>query len=182
MRHRGKTYWRKRRDRLLKEHMTLEGKVLDIGCGWRAYGKDAVRLDLNPQCRPDLVADIQTSSGLRDASFDTIIALDVLEHLRYPHRAIEEIKRLLKAGGLLYLAVPFCFPRHGTEYYRFSDMALRDMLADFDTEIIPVNKAKIWNFIWNYYQQDTIVEGYFVKARRKTDAEIVTQIGAFPRA
>jgi SAM-dependent methyltransferase len=148
--------------------MVLEGRVLDIGCGWRAYGKkDAVRLDLNPQCHPDLVADIQTASGLREASFDTIIALDVLEHLRYPHRAIAEIKRLLKAGGLLYLAVPFCFPRHGTEYYRFSDLALRDMLADFDTEIIPVKKAKVWNFVWNYYRQDTIIEGYFVIARKK---------------
>jgi SAM-dependent methyltransferase len=167
MRHHGKTFWCKRKDRLIKKHLVLEGKVLDVGCGWRKYGKNAVRLDLNPECHPDMLADIQGAAGLRDASFDTIIALDVLEHLRYPHRAMDEIKRLLKPSGLIYITVPFCFPRHGTEYYRFSELALQDMLSDFDTEIIQVNKSKAWNLIWNYFQQDTIVEGYFVKARRK---------------
>jgi len=167
MRHWGKTYWRRRRDRLLKRHLVLEGKVLDVGCGWRRYGGKALRLDLNPRCRPDIVADIQGATGLLGASFDTILALDMLEHLRYPHRAVEEIRRLLKPGGLLYITVPFCFPRHGTEYYRFSDLALQDMLAGFEAVIIPVKKGKFWNLLWNYYHQDTIVEGYFVKAQKK---------------
>ena len=167
MRHRGKTYWRKRRDRLLKKHLVVEGKALDIGCGWRRYGKNALRLDLDPKCQPDILADIQGATGLPDASFDTILALDVLEHLPYPHRAVAEIERILKPGGVLYITVPFCFPRHGKEYYRFSDLALLDMLSGFNAEIIPVKKSKFWNLVWNYYQQDTIVEGYFVKARKK---------------
>jgi SAM-dependent methyltransferase len=168
MRHRGKTYWRKRRDRLLKRHLLLQGKVLDVGCGWRKYGHEALRLDLNPGCHPDLVADIQGRTGLPDGSFDTVLALDVLEHLRYPHRAVQEIKRILKPGGLFYITVPFCFPRHGTEYYRFSELALEDMLEGFSVELIPVIKSKLWNFIWNYYRQDAIVEGYFVKARKNS--------------
>ena len=155
----------------MKKHLIFEGKVLDIGCGWRKYGKNAVRLDVSPQCHPDILADIQGPTGLREASFDTILALDVLEHLRYPRRAVEEISRILKPGGLLYITVPFCFPRHGTEYYRFSDLALEDLLSDFGTEIIPVKKSKVWNLLWNYYPQDTIVEGYFVKARKKTRQE-----------
>jgi SAM-dependent methyltransferase len=167
MRHRGKTYWRRRRDRLLKKHLVLDGKVLDIGCGWRKYGGNALRLDTNPRCRPDILADIQTHTGLPEESFDTILALDVLEHLRYPHRAAAEISRILKPGGLLYVTVPFCFPRHGKEYYRFSDLGLRDLFSDFDTEIIPVKKSKAWNLLWNYYPRDTIVEGYFVRARKK---------------
>ncbi len=171
MRHKGKTYWRKRRDRLLAEHVKLQGNILDVGCGWRKYGGDAVRLDVNPDCRPDLVADIQGSTGLQEESFDTVLALDVLEHLRDPHRAVEEIKRVLKPGGFLYITVPFCFPRHGTEYYRFSDLALKDLLEGFEVEIIPVRKSKIWNIIWNYYPQDTLVEGYFVRARKKMTKE-----------
>jgi len=148
--------------------MRLEGKILDVGCGWRKYGGEAVRLDSNPECHPDVVADIQGRTCLADASFDTILALDVLEHLRHPRRAVEEIERVLKPGGVLYMTVPFCFPRHGTEYYRFSDLALRDLLEGFDMEIIPVRKSKFWNFVWNYYPQDSIVEGYFVKARKRT--------------
>lgn len=139
--HKGKTYWRKHRDKLLKKHVVCKGKVLDIGCGWRAYFKNAVRLDINPEYLPDFVADIQEGTDFPDNQFDTILMLDILEHLEYPHKAIEEVKRILKPGGMLYITVPFCFPRHGTEYYRFSDLALEKMLEGFKLEIIPVKKA-----------------------------------------
>jgi ubiquinone/menaquinone biosynthesis C-methylase UbiE len=171
MRHKGKTYWRKKRDKLLKKHLLLQGKVLDVGCGWRTYGRDAVRLDINPECQPDLLTDIQGRTGLRGESFDTVLALDVLEHLRDPHQAVAEIKRVLKPGGRLYLTVPFCFPRHGTEYYRFSDLALMDLLDGFEVEIIPVLKSRVWNLVWNYYPQDRLVEGYFVRAQKKDTKE-----------
>lgn len=167
MRHIGRTYWRRKRDKVLKKHLALEGNVLDVGCGWRIYGKDALRLDLNPDCRPDVVADIQKKTSFQDESFDTILLLDVLEHLPHPHEAIDEIMRILKSRGVLYITVPFCFPRHGTEYYRFSDLALRDMLAGCKVEIWPISKSRFWNLIWNYYPGDTLVEGYFVKARKK---------------
>ena len=171
MRLRGKTYWRKRRDALLNTRLVLEGRVLDVGSGWRRYGKDALTLDVNPACRPDIVADIQEDTGLPPGSFDTVIALDVLEHLRRPQRALDEIKRLLKPEGLLYITVPFFYPRHGVEYYRFTEWALRDMLDGFDAEIIDVRRGRVWNWLLNYHGFNTIVDGYFVKARRRSDHE-----------
>ena len=131
MRHRGKTYWRRRLDKILAERLVFEGRVLNVGCGWRRYGEDAVRLDINPHVHPDILADIQAGTGLRDASFDTVLAFDVLEHLRDPWTALAEIGRVIKPGGLFYLTVPFCFPRHGVEYYRFSELALADMLEGY---------------------------------------------------
>jgi SAM-dependent methyltransferase len=171
MRLRGKTYWRKRRDALLESRLVLEGRILDVGSGWRRYGGNAVTLDVDPACHPDIVADIQQGTGLPAASFDTIIVLDVLEHLRYPQRAVAEIKRLLKPGGLLFVTVPFFYPRHGVEYYRFTEWALQDMLEGFDTEITPVRRGRIWNWLLNYHGFNTIVDGYFVKARRRPDHE-----------
>jgi len=167
MRHFGKTYWRRRRNRLLKKHVTLEGKVLDIGCGWRVFCQNAMRLDINPDFKPDVVADIEAGICFKDSLFDTVLMFDVLEHLEYPHQALEEVKRVLRRSGGLYITAPFCFPRHGVEYFRFSDLALKKMLGDFDVSIIPVKKSKLWNLIWNYHWQDTIVEGYFVKAIKK---------------
>ena len=40
------------------------------------------------------------------------------------------------------------------------------MLDGFSLEIIPVAKSKFWNIVWNYYPQDTLVEGYLVKAQK----------------
>ena len=166
MKHRGKTYWRRKRNKLLKKHVIPKGKVLDVGSGWRVHYKNAIRLDINPDHNPDVVADIQKGIDFPDSHFDTVLMFDVLEHLEYPHKAAEEMKRVLKPGGTIYLTVPFCFPRHGVEYYRFSDLALRKMLDGFEVQIIPVEKSKFWNLVWNYYMHDTIVEGYFVKAKK----------------
>ncbi len=91
---------------------------------------------------------------------------DILEHLEHPHKALNEVKRILKSGGMLYLTVPFCFPRHGVEYYRFSDLALKKMLLGFDSRIISIKKSKLWNIVWNYHWDDSLVEGYFVIARK----------------
>lgn len=41
-----------------------------------------------------------------DAEFDVVYLMQVFEHLRDPHRFLDELDRVLKPGGYLYLAVP----------------------------------------------------------------------------
>lgn len=41
-----------------------------------------------------------------DSSFDLIFLLEVLEHLDYPDKALEELHRILKPGGFLVMGVP----------------------------------------------------------------------------
>ncbi len=42
----------------------------------------------------------------KDNSFDLIFLLEVLEHLDYPDKALQELARILKPGGFLVLGVP----------------------------------------------------------------------------
>ena len=50
--------------------------------------------------------DIQKKTSFDNDSFDLIFALDVLEHVDNPSDAIDEIMRILKKNGLLFISVP----------------------------------------------------------------------------
>lgn len=61
--------------------------------------------------RIDIVSDI-TSIPVPDASFDTVLCSEVLEHIPNPVVAIQEFARVLKSGGFLLLTAPFCSLTH----------------------------------------------------------------------
>jgi len=93
---------------------------LDVGCGTalmtRVLPDRTVGIDLNPrnlnkaiQYAPGarfVLADAEGSIPLRDASFQTVVCTEMLEHLLYPERAVGEIRRVLKPGGMLIGSVP----------------------------------------------------------------------------
>lgn len=56
--------------------------------------------------KPDMIADAEDLRPLLSNSLDFVIACHVLEHLPNPLKALMEIWRVLKPGGILYLSVP----------------------------------------------------------------------------
>jgi 2-polyprenyl-3-methyl-5-hydroxy-6-metoxy-1,4-benzoquinol methylase len=97
-------------------------RVLDIGCGTSAHavlfrdfayvGADLGRSRLrrgrtmNPWARYS-VQDIN-QLGWRDAAFDAVLCLEVIEHIAPPRRQtlVSELFRVLRPGGLLVLSTP----------------------------------------------------------------------------
>ena len=65
-------------------------------------------LTKNPTLRVNeyIKADIQEKTPFHDNFFDLIFALDILEHVENPSIAIDEILRILKKNGLLFISVP----------------------------------------------------------------------------
>lgn len=53
-----------------------------------------------------IVADAKRFSGVPDASFDLLVAKEVIEHLTDYRPFLAEIQRVLRAGGKLYLTTP----------------------------------------------------------------------------
>ncbi|MFT3789796.1 MAG: class I SAM-dependent methyltransferase [Rudaea sp.] len=114
------------------------GRVLDIGCA-----DEWARQVISAQCeyigldypltaqgaygtRPDVFAD----GGLlpfRDGTFDTVLLLEVLEHVAEPARVLSEIERVLKSGGVLLLSMPFLYPLHDAphDYQRYTAPGLK---------------------------------------------------------
>jgi len=60
-----------------------------------------------------------------DASFDLVFLLEVMEHLDYPEKALQEIHRVLKPGGVLIVGVP------REPLWRVLNMARGKYLKDF---------------------------------------------------
>lgn len=52
------------------------------------------------------VGDVEEGTDLPDASFDRVIAIHVLEHLRNLPPALDEVRRVLKPGGVFEVVIP----------------------------------------------------------------------------
>ena len=64
----------------------------------------------------DIISDI-TDIPEKDASFDAILCVEVLEHLPDPLKALRELNRLMKPGGVLIVTAPFCALTHFAPYF-----------------------------------------------------------------
>ncbi len=86
-----------------------------------------------------------------DASFDFIICLEVLEHVRNPRQAVAEIHRVLRPGGRVVVTTPFLYGYHGKgstshshaaypDFWRFTHEGLAVLFSTFSsTDTIPLH-------------------------------------------
>ncbi|MBD2087545.1 class I SAM-dependent methyltransferase [Trichocoleus sp. ST-U3] len=116
---------------------TLEGRLLDVGCGDKPYSTwinlekvKHIGIDIYPGSKVDIVIDTDEEWLLETSSFDAILCTQVLEHTANLGNTIEEITRVLKTGGILILTVPFIYNEHGTpdDYRRFSVYGLKNLI------------------------------------------------------
>lgn len=68
-----------------------------------------------------------------DQSFDAAVCWSVLEHVPNPQRAISELHRVLKPGGLIWVQLPFLYPYHQGphDFWRVTPAGLRLWMRDF---------------------------------------------------
>ena len=79
-----------------------------------------------------------------ETRYDVIVMIEVLEHIRQPFEAIDNIHRLLKPGGRLVLSTPFLFPLHDRpmDFFRYTRYGLQELLKKF--EQIEVRERDSW--------------------------------------
>jgi len=87
---------------------------------------------------------------VNDNRFDVIVCTQVLEHLSNPLLALQELSRILKAGGKLYLTTNFLFPIHGAPYdfFRYTNFGLEHLCHNSDFSISELKpRGGFYNFI-----------------------------------
>lgn len=109
-----------------------EGTKINLGSGPRKIREDVVNVDGTEYEGVDIVADI-TSLPIESNSVSMIICDNVLEHVLDPKKAVAEIHRILKRGGVAYISTPFLYPYHSSpnDYHRWTDQGLGVLFSDF---------------------------------------------------
>ena len=118
-------------------HRLDPGVVLDVGAKAAPYAayvraQRYVRLDIDPAKKPDICCDLHELEW-RGEPFDTVLAIEVLEHLYDPQRAIDRIHGVLKTGGICILSTRFMYRYHPDpqDHYRFTWDSLKYLFRTF---------------------------------------------------
>lgn len=100
-------------------------------------GKLFVGSDVRPGVGVDRILDLQQLE-LMDASVGTALVIDVLEHVEFVRRAVSEVLRVLKPGGVLIVTSTLRFPIHEYphDYWRFTPDGLRSLLRPFESMVV----------------------------------------------
>lgn len=79
-------------------------RVLHLGPGRDAV--NGVSVDLRRAVDPTVVADLEEGLPFREAAFDAVYAISVVEHVRNLLLLMGEIHRVLKPGGFVAILTP----------------------------------------------------------------------------
>jgi SAM-dependent methyltransferase len=127
-------------------------RILSVGAGGdigeavrraaRANAGDVTELDIDPERNPTIVADL--CDWVPDRQYDCVILSEVLEHVRYPDRAIATSLAALRPTGKLIVTVPFIFPIHDRpyDYFRYTRFGVEHLLSGFSD--VRVRERNSW--------------------------------------
>jgi len=108
--------------------------ILNIGAGYRKNTDryfslpNVINTEIFNYPTTDIICD-GDNLPFKDNSFDVILSLAVLEHVKNPWIHADEMIRVLKPGGIVYADVPFLQPYHGYphHYYNMTTAGLQNL-------------------------------------------------------
>ncbi|RJQ31202.1 SAM-dependent methyltransferase [Candidatus Parcubacteria bacterium] len=152
-------------DKKIREIAEKSDVILDVGGGrkfqkgMKKYeilfkNKKYLNMDMVAEYKPDILGDIK-SIPLDDNSVDAIICKAVLEHIDDPFKAVAEMYRVLRPGGVCLVSLPFIYPYHASkgyygDYFRFTKEGVRFMFNRFSQMEI-VNIRGLAGTIINFF-------------------------------
>jgi SAM-dependent methyltransferase len=119
------------------------GRLLDVGCGEKPYAGLAgnvaqwVGFDHPSNASADVRGHAE-SMPFDDASFDTVLCTQVIEHVPEPRAVLAECARVLRPGGTLIVSAPQYWEVHEAphDYYRFTPIGLEHLIRGCGLEVV----------------------------------------------
>jgi SAM-dependent methyltransferase len=125
-------------------------------------------VNINSENNPDFLCSAE-KIPVQDSSFDIALLSEVLEHLENPYDVLDEINRILKSEGVLFITVPFMFHEHGSPYdfQRWTKGKIRKELEGRAFEIQSIEPlggvlSIIFDNIRFYLKREKAKKGFFL--------------------
>ena len=131
-----------------REQTPAGARVLDAGAGegqYRPYFAHTryVGLDLAvgdvawDYSGLDVLGDLRTLP-FASGTYDAAVCIQTLEHVNEPMRVINEIGRVLRPGGRLYLSAPMAWHQHQKphDYFRYTSFGFRYLLENSGMRVV----------------------------------------------
>jgi len=143
-----------------------KGQILDLGAGpgalsykLKELGFEVTAVDISRDFVVEginfVIADLNKGIPFKSGSFDSVCAVEILEHLENPRFLIEEIHRVLRRKGKCMMTTPNLEQMYSRIYFLISGRFLYFTPPDVEEagHITPI-------FLWNF---DRFIKGLFVK-------------------
>lgn len=127
-----------------KEHVVNKNNVLYVGIAGDPPGgeysnlfinADVITFDIDVKWKPKIVGDI-TNTQFKKDSWDTIICVQVIEHVKDLFNLPIELHRIIKPNGYLIIDCPWNYPYHAEppsfkDYWRISKDGMIELFNNF---------------------------------------------------
>lgn len=126
-------YLDQRERRRFVQGFGARARLANLGAGFRQSPPGFWSVDRGAYTGTGLRADL-AALPFRSGSLDGILCEMTLEHVREARLAVDEMRRVLRPGGELFLVVPFLWPFHASphDYWRWTERGLAHELAGLE--------------------------------------------------
>lgn len=123
--------------------------IINLGAGTKILRSDIINVDFQSYPGVEIVADAG-ALPFKDSSLDAVICDYLLEHTYRPGAIINEIKRVLKIDGLVYIGVPFVLGFHSApdDYYRWTKQGIKKLSQDFEPLELKASAGPTSALVW----------------------------------
>ncbi len=141
----------------IRQYGLQKAHILEIGAGegtLQDLVPDYTALEISPELsrffHKPFVAASATSMPFKDAEFDAIWSVNVLEHVPKPEQALSEMRRVLRNGGLLYLQAAWQCRSWAAEGYQVRPYGDFDIQGKLVKASIPLRDSTAYRALYTF--------------------------------